>query len=412
MARTAAIWMTASAVLLVLSIGADSAGAVGYAPAPISVATDPAGNVYLSVPQSNGQVQKFSPDGKLLDRWGHFRAHGGDSVVPRDIATDAAGNVYVADGLHHRLGVFTAAGEAIGQWESASRAVAVGPAGYVYVIGYRRAVGFQVERFGSDGSPLGSWGGGEPGKSQFGEPWGIAAGPSGEVYVADTYSEKLQAFSAEGSFLRSWGEYGRDPGQLLRPYGVATDPAGDVYVADTANGRVQKFSPAGDLISVIGSYGRGPGHFIDPMSVAVDSTGNVYVADHAATYLEAGGGARVQKLAPDGRFLTEWRNAPALPARPKLSARLGRRTAKRSATFGFRSWQPDVRFQCRLVGDRVARKLGRWRPCRSPKRYRRMRPGLKLFQLRATEAGEASAAASRRWRIVRDRHGAGPRDVP
>ena len=412
MARTAAIWTTASAVLLALSIGAESAGAVGYAPAPISVATDPTGNVYLSVPQSNGQVQKFSPDGELLERWGHFRAHGGDSFAPRDIATDSAGNVYVADALHRRLGVFTAAGDAIGQWESASRAVAVGPSGDVYVIGYRRAVGFQVERFGPDGGLLGSWGDEGPGKSQFGEPWGIAAGPTGEVYIADTYSEKIQAFSTEGTFLRSWGEYGRDPGQLLRPYGVAVGPAGNVYVADTANGRVQKFSPAGEPISVIGSYGRAPGHLIDPMSVAVDSAGNVYVADHAATYLEAGGGARLQKFAPDGRFVTEWRNAPALPARPKLWARLGRKTAMRRATFRFRSWQPDVRFQCRLVGDRVARKLGRWSPCRSPKRYRRLRPGLKLFQLRATEAGEASAAASRRWRIVRPRHGAARRDVP
>lgn len=190
---------------------------------------------------------------------------------------------------------------------------------------------------------------------------------------------------------------GYDPG----PLSVATDAAGNLYVADTANNRVQKFSAAGDPIAVLGSRGRRPGQFIDPMSVAVDPAGNLYVADHAASYLEAGGAARVQKFAADGSFVAHWWSAPALPARPKLSASVGRRTVRRTATFRFRSWQEDVRFKCRLLGRRAPRKLRRWRPRSSPKRYRRLPPGRKVFSVKATSGGEDSEQAGRAWRIVK-----------
>jgi hypothetical protein len=73
-----------------------------------------------------------------------------------------------------------------------------------------------------------------------------------------------------------------------------------------------------------------------------------------------------------------------------------RRTRARSATFRFRSTEPGSRFRCKL--DKKA-----WRSCRSPKTYRRLRPGLHRFRVRAVDgAGNVDGSpAARKWRVRR-----------
>jgi hypothetical protein len=372
---------------------------IGYAPRPLSVATGPGGDVYLSDP-ANGQIQRFSPDGQLRDRWGHFgRAY----EVARDIAVSAAGDVYVANGVRDRLDVLTAEGAPIRDWRSASRAVAVAPSGSVYVVGYRRVSryqgSFQVEDFAADGTLLTTWGAGAGGAAhELGEPWGIATGPGGEVYVPD-WGGHVRAFSGAGDPLLSWDTAGFS-------FDLATDAAGNVYVAEGGLAqKVEKFSPAGDLIAVFGSSGTRPGRFVDPMSVAVDSGGDVYVASHSASYLDGGGATRIEKFAADGTFLAQWHAAPALPTRPRVSASVGRRTARRGAVFRFRSQPASARFECRLLGQRVPRSLRRPHRCSSPERYAHLRPGRKAFSVTAVSGGERSSPVYRSWRIVEHGHG-------
>ena len=115
--------------------------------------------------------------------------------------------------------------------------------------------------------------------------------------------------------------------------------------------------------------------------------------------------ARIQKFTPNGQFVTQWRGAPALPrpARPKLFSRLGGKTTRRTAVFRFRSRQRGLRFQCRLQGRRVPRRLRFWRRCASPKSYAGLRPGVKAFRVRVVEDIEPGKAAGRKWRIVKRR---------
>ena len=70
----------------------------------------------------------------------------------------------------------------------------------------------------------------------------MATDGSGNVYVVDTFNNRIEKFSSTGTFLTTWGSSGMGNGQLDAPYGVAVDGSGNVYVADTDNNRIQKFA--------------------------------------------------------------------------------------------------------------------------------------------------------------------------
>lgn len=191
------------------------------------------------------------------------------------------------------------------------------------------------------------FGGHGPGAGQFEEAHGIAIfQETGDVYMADTFNERLDSFTAEGAFRFAvgWGvRDGKDElekcttscrpglegagaGQFGNPRGVAVDnnPAspsyGDVYVADNENHRVQKFDSSGNFVLTFGKEvntttkgdvctsaesascgaglsGFGPGEFsIMAGGIAVGPSGAVYVGDIA----------RVEHFGPEGAFVGEW----------------------------------------------------------------------------------------------------------
>ncbi len=102
-------------------------------------------------------------------------------------------------------------------------------------------------------------------------PMGVAVDGSGNVYIAETYHNRvLKETLSGGSYTESTVASG-----LSGPYGVAVDGSGNVYIADTGNNRVLKETLSGGSYteSTIGSGLRGP------YGVAVDGSGNVYIAD-------------------------------------------------------------------------------------------------------------------------------------
>jgi len=58
---------------------------------------------------------------------------------------------------------------------------------------------------------------------------------NGDLYVADTFNNRIQEFTSNGTFLTSFGTAGSGNGQLAYPHGIAVDGSGNVYVADTGN---------------------------------------------------------------------------------------------------------------------------------------------------------------------------------
>lgn len=132
--------------------------------------------------------------------------------------------------------------------------------------------------------------------SLFGQPQGIAVGPDGNLYVADSTANRIEKVSPSGKILAAWGSKGHNPGQFEAPNSLALDRQGNIYVADTFNDRIQKLSPQGKVLAIYGSSGLNPGQFIGPLAVALDSARNIYVTDAQS----------LQKLSPRGKPLGQW----------------------------------------------------------------------------------------------------------
>jgi DNA-binding beta-propeller fold protein YncE len=196
---------------------------------------------------------------------------------------------------------------------NAPRAIASGLEDDIYVADSRN---HRILHIASDGSLLHEWGtfgdqaSGNAPIGTFYEPWGVAVGPDGSVYVTDTWNHRVQKFEADGTPVKTWGQYGTPLPELPEskasfwgPRGIAVDGEGRVYVADTGNKRIVVFDEDGNYLTEFGTAGFDPGQFDEPVSVAVAEDGTVYVTD---TWNQ-----RVQSFIPteDGMFfmpLAQW----------------------------------------------------------------------------------------------------------
>jgi predicted membrane-bound mannosyltransferase/DNA-binding beta-propeller fold protein YncE len=172
----------------------------------------------------------------------------GDFNLPRNLVVAEDGTLYLADTGNHRIIHTTIRGDILETWGS-------------FV----------------DGSTLE---GGAP-AGTFYEPWSIAIGTDGSVFVADTWNHRIQKFTADGEFLMQWGNFGQgeSAAAFWGPRDIAIDSKGWVYVSDTGNKRIVVFDENGNFITEFGGAGLLAGQFDEPVGVAVDENGRVYVAD-------------------------------------------------------------------------------------------------------------------------------------
>ena len=140
----------------------------------------------------------------------------------------------------------------------------------------------------------------------FNTPSGLALDREGNLYVADTGNHAIRKVTPQGvvTTLAGDGVAGSTDGPAAQarfngPLGVAVDGAGNVFVADTYNDRIRRIGRDG-LVSTLAG-GERPGFqdgtgaaalFDTPTSLAVDALGNVWIADlrnHAIRKLGADG---------------------------------------------------------------------------------------------------------------------------
>lgn len=114
---------------------------------------------------------------------------------------------------------------------------------------------------------------------EFSKPAGVAVDPEGNLYVADTWNDRIQIFDADGNFISTFGKAGDGPGYFSRPKGVAIDSDGHVWVADGMQDRVQVFTKEGQLLISFGGHGLLPGQFQGLVAIAIDKRDRVFTTE-------------------------------------------------------------------------------------------------------------------------------------
>jgi predicted membrane-bound mannosyltransferase/DNA-binding beta-propeller fold protein YncE len=205
---------------------------LGASPAPIE-------DILVADPYEGKSVDLIADE--ILKSDGNFN-------FPRNLIVAEDGTLYLADTGNHRIIHTTINGDILDTWGSF-------------------ADGSTIE----GGAPAGT----------FYEPWSIAIGTDGSVFVADTWNHRIQKFTPDGEFLMQWGNFGQGESATAfwGPRDIAIDSKGWVYVTDTGNKRIVVFDENRNFITEFGGAGLLAGQFDEPVGVAVDKNGRIYVAD-------------------------------------------------------------------------------------------------------------------------------------
>jgi uncharacterized protein (TIGR03437 family) len=227
---------------------------------PHGVAVDAAGNVFIA-DTFNNRIRKVSAGGIVTTIAGGGTAGLGDGgpatsaslSSPTVVAVDASGNLFIADPYNNRIRKVSASG----------------------II--TTVAGNGTQGFGGDGGPATS--------ASLDTPFGVAVDSSGNLFIADTGNYRIRKVSASGIITTVAGNgtpgLAGDGGaatsaSLSLAYAVAVDVSGNLFIADTYNDRIRQVS-AGGIITTVAGVGTVP--FVYPTGVAVDASGNLFIAD-------------------------------------------------------------------------------------------------------------------------------------
>jgi trimeric autotransporter adhesin len=241
---------------------------------PEGVALDSAGNLFIA-DSGNSCIRKVSTSGIISTVAGTgssigYSGDGGQATsaqfnYPYGVNVDSAGNLFIVD-----------------TWNNRIRKVST--SGIITTVAGNGSFGY-----GGDGGPATS--------AQINSSYGVAVDSAGNLFIADTYNERIRKVSTSGIIATVAGNgslgYSGDGGQaaaaeLDNPYGVAVDSAGNLFIADTYNHRIRKVSASGIIATVAGNgssgYGGDNGSATSaqlnyPSSVTIDSAGSLFIAD-------------------------------------------------------------------------------------------------------------------------------------
>ena len=113
----------------------------------------------------------------------------------------------------------------------------------------------------------------------FSLPECVAVDADGNVYVTDTFNDRLEIFDPDGNFISMFGKNGDGPADFERPKSIAIDPDGHIWVVDAGQNRVKVFNQEGRLLIYFGEQGYYPGQFMGPWGITIDKNNRVIVSE-------------------------------------------------------------------------------------------------------------------------------------
>jgi len=243
---------------------------------PSGVVVDRAGNIYIADPGTE-RIRKVNTAGIISTVAGAavngvpgsgFFGDGGPATSalfdnPVSVAVDSAGNIYIADSGNNRIRK-------------------VDTAGIINTVAGNGKYGFA-----GDGGPATS--------AELLYPGGVAVDRAGNIYIADHGNNRIRKVDTAGIITTVAGGtkvcqepycFSGDGGpatsaQLAQPSGVAVDSAGNIYIADTFNNRIRKVDTFGIINTIAGNgyfnmdgYPNGYGGFSGDLGLATSAALN------------------------------------------------------------------------------------------------------------------------------------------
>ncbi len=245
------------------------------------IATDPAGNIYISE-NANHLIRQVTQQGT---NWivktiaGTTNSAYLDGVgtnaqfsSPWTLAVDAATNIYIAGRVDQTIRKISPQGT---NWVVSTLA------GTALTTGYKDATGTAAK---------------------FNIPNGVCVDTNGNVYVSDSVNNRIRKVTpggvvttVAGNGNRGYADGSAATAEFYFPHGLRMDKSGNLIVTDTYNHLIRKISPVGTnwVVSTIAGYyyptPEPEGGFADgtnntarfnrPYDLALDNYGNIYVSD-------------------------------------------------------------------------------------------------------------------------------------
>jgi len=248
------------------------------------LAVDSKGKIYAA-DQGVGAIFVFDMETKSVELIGNGRQANFGLVM--GVAVDDNDSVFISDSKMHRVLVLNAKREQIA---SIGMDILANPGGLaidtenrlLYIVDTGNDV---VDVFDADsfkllrkiGKPSRKHDQTEPGN--FSLPTNVAVDREGNVYVTDTFNDRVQIFDADGGFISTFGKNGDGPADFERPKGIAVDGDGHIWVVDSAQDRVKVFNREGRLLIYFGQHGELPGRFMGAYGIAIDKRNRVFVSE-------------------------------------------------------------------------------------------------------------------------------------
>jgi len=168
----------------------------------------------------------------------------------------------------------------------------------------------------------------------FALPEGVAVDKEGNVYVSDTFNNRIEIFDADGGLISAFGKNGDSPRDLERPKGIAVDCDGHIWVVDAAQNRVKVFDREGRLLIYFGGQGSFPGQFMGPWGITIDQSNRVVVSEtfpgrvqifryitDAEAAVEQGRQGSVERRSPTVTPEEKRPSSEAAPPKPEVAAK-------------------------------------------------------------------------------------------